>query len=744
MKKCAFLQTTPACLTCIKPVKELVFKMEHRHLNRGLKPTGRIMMLLMLTFFLVLFVITGVGFGVIAHTGISHEQDLLAMVLEFQLGQRTVYSRRGTFLDRDGNVIATQHPSHTMYANFNPDWGTVVEDIDNTAVKLAEIIDMEVDDIIWTLSQENVLQPRFGTAGQRMAFAQRNAIEELELPGIYFVDDLTRFYPKGVFAAHTIGYTMFGEAADSGSSELIGAMGLESYFNGILTGRNGRFQFAQDQFGFRQPGEERLYITYPEDGHDITLTIDSNIQVFLETAMDDMVEQITPDEIVAIVLDARTGEILAAGSRPTFNPNERDPDSYLNAIITPFEPGSTLKMITYAAAINEGNYRGDQVFNSGERRLPGVENPIQDHPLIPRIEMTMDEGFFRSTNTSIIDLFRGSITHTQFLDYLIAFGFGETTGFPSYNEHAGSLPNLDVSLVYGYTAGYGQGVYVTPLQQVQAMTAFLNEGEMLRPQLIAEIYDPNTTTITHRFEREVVGNPITAETANQMRELMIGVVENPIGTGYINYRLNVPSGGKTGTAQVAGAGGYLEGIHIYSYIGFAPAEDPEIIMFIAIKNPTIDNRSGHPYAGEIYRFVMNNTLAYLGLSGLQLSEGDVRPPEIERAEMPRLLNLSTDEAITQIETLGLVPIVIGTGDVVFEQLPTSGTSSVVGDRVFIKTGIEDTLPNFTGWTRAQIHQYGTLLRLDITINGQGGLGARQTIRPGVVVSEGDSLSVTLE
>lgn len=723
--------------------------MDRKNLNRGLKPTGRVMMLIMLTLFLILFAITGVSFAMIAHTGIIHDQDLLAMALEYQLGERVVQSRRGSFLDRDGGVIATQHPSHTMYANLYHDWGSVVEDVAYTAQRLATVIDMEVDEIIWILSQENRRQVRFGDAGRRLSFAQRSIIEELELPGIYFADDLTRFYPKGEFASHTIGYTRFGNPAEhegEQEGELIGAMGLESYFNAILTGTDGKFQFPQDQSGFRQPGEERRYITYPEDGHDITLTIDPTIQVFLETAMDDMVEQTNPDKIIAIVVDAQTGEILAAGSRPTFNPNTRNPTSYANDIIYPFEPGSTLKVITYAAAINEGNYRGDQVFHSGERELPG-NTFVQDHPFIPRMEMTFNEGFYRSTNTSIIDLFRGTLTHAQFVDYLVAFGFGEATGFPSHDEHAGLLPDLETSLVYGYTAGYGQGITVTPIQQVQAITAFLNEGEMVRPQLISEIYNPNTNTIVKQFEREVVGNPITAETANQMRELMIGVVENPIGTGYVNYRLDVPSGGKTGTAQVPGPnGGYLDDSHIYSYIGFAPADDPEIIMFIAIKNPTptrAEHLSGHPYAGEIYQFVMNNTLAYLGLTGAQMTEEGTPLPEIERTEAPRLLNLSTDEAIASVEALGLIPVVIGNGDVVFEQSPASGTLIVVGDRVFIKTDIEDNLPNFTGWTRAQIHQYGRLLGLDMTINGQG-FGARQTIRAGRLVRQGDSLSVTLE
>jgi len=727
--------------------------MAHQNLNRGLKPTGRIMLLFMLAIFLVLFFVTGVTFARIAHTGMVGDENLLARALDAQLGRGVVQSRRGTIFDRDQGVIASQHPSHTLAANFNPNWGSYValEDVAYTAQRLAEVIDMDVNQIIDILGRREVMVPtedggeelqeifvtEFGLAGRRLSFVERNAIEALELSGLFFRDDLTRFYPHGAFAAHTIGYTFFDD-----DGEIVGGMGIEGYFNEELTATDGRFQFQRDRLALLQPGTERYYVVDPLDGYDITLTLDATIQGFLESAMNEVVKEVNPESIVGVIMDARTGEILAAGSRPTFDPNERNPEFYANGIIYPFDPGSTFKIFTYAAAINEGNYQGDQTFMSGPRLIHRI--PLGDHNAISPQVRTFDDGFLVSTNSSVIDLLQTVITPSRFLEYLSAFGFGRRTGFPLEAEAPGTLPGTSHP-IYAFTASYAQGVVVTPIQMLQATSAILNHGEMIRPQLILNVYDPNTNEYVHQFEREVVGTPITAETAAQMRELMIGVVHSDIGTGRIHYLLDVPSGGKTGTAQIPdGSGGLLEGEYIYSYIGFAPADEPEIMMFIAVrKDEETSSRSGHYYAGQIYRSVMNNTLNYLGLSGNLVTVDDVTGPEIDRIEAPRVFNLSIDEAKARAEEAGLIPVIIGNGTGVFNQEPAAGTTVTLGDKLFIQTAMEDRVPDFTGWTRGEITQYQRLLGLDITIIGQG-VGVSQSLSPNSVVEQGDSFTVNLE
>ena len=711
--------------------------------NRGLRNTGRVMLILIFSLFFFLFVATAVSFARIAQTGIAREQNLFALALDTYLATGSVNARRGMIMDRNSTPIAAEHPSYTMYANFHPEWGSVVEDIYYTSMRLAEVIDADMDEIIVNLSQEDVLQSQFGVAGQRLSFTEKNEIEDLELPGIYFSDELTRFYPNGVFASHTIGYTIFGE-----NGELIGVMGLESHFNDILTGTNGSYQFLRDWFDMPQPNQERMYINEPRNGYDITLTIDATIQMFLETAFDDVLTETESDidNMVAVVMDVRTGEILATSSRPTFDPNVREVRDYINAIMYPFEPGSTIKVFTYAAAINEENYQGNQIFSSGTRTLPG-NITISDFNTNWG-DITFDEGFLRSSNTGIIDIFRNWLSFDSWISYLEDFGFGNPVGLPLYGELAGEIPDINDSPVDLFMSGYGQGrITVTPIQQLQAMSAILNDGQMIRPQLVSQIYDPNTNTIIDSFEREVIGTPITLETARAVQSLLVDGVADPVATAYNLYDLDLPSGGKTGTAELFDpeTGFYHTHRHIYSYIGFAPADEPEVMMYIALERSRESlqpERTGHAYAASIYRFVMNNSLQYLGLSQ-RMPYMAYEQTNASRTDVPDVLNLTVEAAELAIEAAELTPIIIGSNDRVFMQSPAPQESVFVGDIVFIQTDVEDQLPNFNGWSRRQITTYASLLNLDVRFRGQG-FGSGQNIAAGSVVTAGDMITIILE
>jgi len=717
--------------------------MKNKRLRKGLKPSGRIMLFVIFSIFTLLFLAVAISFASMAHTGFKNNHNLLSIALDNQIFAGHVSARRGTIKDSLGNVIASQHPSHTMFANFNPAWsGGVVADIEYTARMLETVMDVSYEQLYFHLSngcptcEIPIWQVEFGDSGRRLTSQQKNRIQELNLPGINFHPDLTRFYPMGAFAAHTIGYTTISDIGVIG-----GAMGIESYFNDLLTGTNGRFQFLRDGRGMMQPGAQRHYITEPLDGHDITLTINNNIQIFLETAMDKVLEDVEVESITAVVIEANTGKILASGSRPTFNPNQRNPISYANPLTYPIEPGSTMKIFTYAAAIDAGVYEGNRTFIAGSRSGFGWE--FRDHPNITRIPRTFDEGFLVSTNTSIVDILQEKITHQKFLDYLSAFGFGKQTGFPTFEEHSGYITSGAIPANVLAT-GFGQHSTVTPLQMIQAVTAIVNEGYMLRPQIISRILDPNNDLITEQFQKEVVGQPISSTTAQQMKNLMIDVVANPIGTAHRTYFLDVPSGGKTGTAEIAGTEGrLLVGEYIFSYVGFAPAENPELIMYISVRMKTENNPPGHTVSGTIYQFVMNNSLRYLGLTQNHLLDGENVVQAFERTEVPRLFNMNVQQAREIAEDAGFVPIIIGNGKDVFNQSPSAGALTIVGEKIFIQTDVEDQIPNMTGWTRTQIAFYEALMDIDITIIGQGTV-VSQSIRQGRLIKAGDMLEVILE
>ena len=707
--------------------------------QQSINNTGRRMLVCMCAIFFVLFMITALRFSLIAMTGQVGDHDLIDMALNYHLATGVTPARRGTIFDRNGQIIASQFPSYTLFANLYEGHGSAVapENITYTANRLSEVIDAPAEWIASQLSQPNVTHVQFGNAGRRLSFLHRQMIYMMDLDGIYFLETPTRFYPEGVFASHTIGYTVH---SDDDLDQLIGVMGIELVFNDLLTGTNGEFQFLRDRQGFLQPNQARHYINEARNGYDIYLTIDAHIQSLVETALNSVMVQSNPEEAVAVVMNATTGEILAAGSRPTFNPNILEITHFSNAVVMPFEPGSTIKIQSFAAAANSGHFNGNVQFFSGQRELPGgqVINDFRDYWGM----LTFNEGFYRSSNTAVIDLFRTWTTPFEFRNYLERFGFGQPTGFPLENEHPGTLPSIE-SIAEMYTAGFGQAFYATPIHQLQAITPFFNDGYMIRPQLIREIHHPDTNQTIERFEREILGRPIGSEAADIVRDLMIGTITHEAGTARNWYTLEAStSGGKTATAEMFDERQNITGSYVFSYIGFAPAENPEIVMFVAVRNPQLPLLMGHYPVGYIYRFVMNHTLRYLGFSNdVPVQDIDLLLPQ--NVPTPHLLNMSAASAIALIEESGLTPIVIGEGHTIFRQFPLPTTHIIEGEKVFIQLSEATEFPDFTGWTRAQVGQYLRLIDVEPIFNGQGRV-THQSHAPGNKIGTETTITITLE
>lgn len=667
----------------------------------------------------------------IAVTGEVKGHDLYEYALEKYLVEEVVKGRRGTLYDRDGNALAEQLTSYTLYANLYKEYGDIVEDLEGTAEKLSTVIDLSKEEIYEILSKDGAKQVEFGTAGRQLTYLEKEKIDALGLSGVKFRQNTKRFYPHGVFASHTIGYTKL----DEQTSTLKGEMGLELYLDEYLAGKDGIIQYIKDKRGYLQPNKEEYVIEQARDGYDFYLTLDSTIQTFLEEAMENVYEQANPESLVAVVANPKTGEILAMGSRSSFDPNIRDIESYNNPIVSdPFEPGSTMKIYTYAAAINEGKYSGSQTYESGSRLVNGLT--LRDYNTSWGT-LTYDQGFYRSSNTAIIDILNHWMSPDQFIEYLQAFGFGTQVGVPLPSESAGTLP-ADWDLTQKITAGYGQGILTTPMQHIQAISAILNEGKMMKPQLISQVSDSNSDEILYQCESEQVGTPISAQTAEQVKQLMVGVVENEFGSGRIAYSLkDFTSGGKTGTAQIAdGANGYLANEYLYSYIGFAPADDPQLVMYVAMKKP---ETGGHDKLGEIYRFVMQNALIYLGAEKTPVTDiADV----YQNTEVPQLMNELVENAIVKIEEKGLEPIILGDGERIFAQLPKAQSSVSVGSKVFIQTSKTYSLPNFTGWTKDEVVQFAMLTGLEVEYVGEGYV-IEQSIPQGQLLTNPIAMTITL-
>ena len=703
---------------------------------RSLKKSGR--MMIYIIGFLLLFVMVLIGFD-FAHLAITGEKfgvNFLQRAYELYSVEEVERSKRGTIYDAQGNPLAEELKSYKIYANLNPNYGlSYVTDIELTARKLSEHLDLSYNDIYERLNKENVSQVEFGTAGGSLTYVQKSEIEALELPGINFIESSSRSYPNGVFASHSLGYAVF----DPQENRLVGHMGLELHYDDILAGQNGTSLYMRDRKGYLIPDQEKITIGEKQDGQDIYTTIDFSIQNLLDEALTIAEEENEPEGLIAVVANAKTGEIVALGNRKTFDPNLRNVENYYNPVIQhPIEPGSTMKIFTYAAAINEGNYNGNTRYLTGSTKIGGMT--IKDWKPSGWGSITLDQGFYISSNTGIMNLLSSVIDTKTFLDYLKAFGFGETTGIELPGESAGTFPREN-DYTNQLTAGFGQGFLVTPIQLVRAMTAILNDGEMLQPYLVSKIYDPNTNEIVHEGERTVVGNPISAETAQKVKELMYGVnQDSQYGSGYIAYRMeDIPTGGKTGTAQIADTenGGYLANQYIYSFMGFAPYDDPEYIIYLAIDRP--NSTAGHAALGKIFKTLVQNTVG----SNMDVEETEAELPVYESVEVSDYKNQEVNQVAKEIEEAGLTPIIIGNGSIVYNQSPLAGSSLIKGDKVFIQTGEETKLPDFYGWTAADVTNYNSLAKLNLQIEGQGFV-TEQSAKAGTTIKQDSTYVLNLK
>ncbi|MBS4189124.1 penicillin-binding protein [Bacillus sp. FJAT-49705] len=667
--------------------------------------------------------------------------------------EKTIEAKRGTIYDRNGEVIATDTNSYKLVAildekmTTNKDKPRHVVDPDKTARELAKVIDMEESEIYKTLTKvdedgKKPFQVEFGKAGRDLPNQKKREIEELKLPGITFIKDTKRFYPNGVFASHVIGYVEKKETGNN-KTETVGMLGLEKSLNDILTGKNGKVKYESDIWGYLL-SDSKEHVTPAVDGQDVYLTLDKKIQTFLEDSMNKVQEKYKPKKIVAVVADPKTGDILGMGQRPSFHPATKEgiEKGWHNEVIeNSFEPGSTMKIFTLAAAIEEGVFNPDETFKSGQYAVDKKSRPIRDwNEGRGWGTITYLEGVQRSSNVAFAKLVKEKLGYETYRTYLTKFGFDQKTGIELPNETSGKI-------VYDWplekiTTGFGQGTAITPIQQVQASTAIANDGEMMKPHIISEIVDPNKDDkVVKKTKPEVVGNPISANTAKQTRDILETVVSSPKGTGFNYHRIEgYEVAGKTGTAQIPKpSGGYLTGRqnYVFSFLGMAPADDPELIVYVAVQQPEIDNNtSGSTPVAEIFNPVMKSSLQYLNIEPVEQTTS-------LSTKIPDVTGKSTDEAIKQISSKNLVPIVLGKGKSIVSQMPIKDSDLINGEKVILRTEGDLTIPDMTGWSRRDVMKIAELGNLQLNTVGNGYV-VKQNLKPGTQFKEGEYLIVELE
>lgn len=440
---------------------------------------------------------------------------------------------------------------------------------------------------------------------------------------------------------------------------------------------------------------------------------------------------------------SKTGKVLAMSSKPSYNPNKGDIEYFLNdPIANAYEPGSTMKVFTLAAAINEGVYNGKEYFQSGKYLVGSTD--IKDHNGgFGWGSITFDEGFERSSNVAFSILEDQLLKPNKFKQYMNKFGFNQKTGIDLPGESKNTL--LLNTQIQQVTTSFGQGSTVTPIQLIQAATAIANDGKMMQPYIVDKVVNPTNKQVIMENQPKEIGNPIKNETADKVRSLMERVITSSKGTGTMYKVDGYPIGGKTGTAQIPNPenGRYMEGKenYIFSFLGMAPIDDPELIVYLAIKQPKLkgDEYGAQPLA-EIFKPVIKNSLEYLKVKPYtekQIADATKQ----SQLKVQSYVNQSMDTAEESVEKEKLQPVILGEGKII-KQYPQSGEVMSEGDRIFL-LGNNAKMPNIKGWSMRDVMYFSKLLNLDLKTSGTGYV-TNQSIEKGQDLQEGDTLKLELE
>ncbi len=708
------------------------------------------MLLVLSVFFVVVFLIISTNVFVVSIVGyhVHSSKDIKAQSANIHLATKSLLAKRGDILDINGNVIVHDVISYTLIAYLDPERMVGksprhVVDKEATAQGLSSILNISASAILTHLNRD-AKQTEFGTKGRNLTLAQKTAIEALDLPGFEFIRTVTRNYPMKVFASHLIGFAQFDATKDG----LVGKMGVEEIFNNLLSGENGYEKFRVDKNGYRML-DGNLDEAATVDGATIVLTLDKGIQESLEMAFDMTINTHKAELVWGSVMEIATGRILAWGHAPSFDPNNIDIENYSNVGMQyAYEPGSTMKTFTYAAAMDIGKYVGTDTFDSNFFRM-GIDKGLpvrtdlsgKTYAIINNYmkrdygRVDFDFAYLLSLNTGIATLLTTVLPPSTYEEYLEKFGFFKPVNTDVYPEVNG-VKNFRYPLEM-LTTGFGQGSSVTMLQMLQAYSAIFSDGTMVKPYFIEKIFDENTSEIIYQAQPTIVGQPIKESTARQMQALMDRTI-NDGGTSR-NYQIpEVRTMGKTGTSQVAVDGEYSKDKNIYSAMTALPAENPKYMVYYAFLAPT--TTKAHQDTSAVQHIYRRLSLTY-GVYSADNGPSETTP--VIEMQIPSFINRTTLSFMTWNAQLDVPVTIIGNGERIINQYPNANSTILNTQRLFILTdGNEVTMPDMTGWSRKDVTTFWLLSNRAVVIEGSG-LVSSQNIEAGTILTDESELSVFL-
>lgn len=640
----------------------------------------------------------------------------------------TILAKRGTIYDVNGEELALNVYSYTLiaYLDSSRGDGNYVKDKETTAKSLATVLSMDEEKIL-SLLNKDVYQTEFGTAGRGLTELTKDKILSLNLDGIDFTETQKRYYPKGDFLSYTLGY-----AKGNSDGKIIGEMGIEALFNDSLTGTDGFKEYQKDLRGYKIANTKEK-VQEAENGNSIYLTIDSNVQFFIEQALEEAMNQYTFDEINIVVAEAKTGKILGMGSSTSFDPNIKNITSYMDPNISvSFEPGSTMKIFSYMAVMEAGKYNGNETFHSGTYTTTDG-TVIGDWDRKGWGTITYDKGFTLSSNVGIVNLIHNYIDRDTLMDYYKKLGFGSKTGIELSKEDAGKLNFKYETEIFN--AGFGQGIMVTSIQNIKALTSIANDGILLEPYIVDKIVDSNGNIIEENSRTEL-GRVASKNTTDKIKDLMETVVLEGTGTNY-----NMPGYGliaKTGTAQIASTNGkgYLTGPYdvIRGFAGMFPKEDPQIIIYANVKRP----RQYANALSYVVKSVIENVSKYYNIY-------DEKEQNIKKIiyTIDSYMNQKVENVVRLLEDNGIFAEVIGNGDTIINQYPAKGIVVTKGNKVFLTTNSDEfVIPNFKGWSKKDVITYLEQAHISYQVEGIGYLTSQNLVN--VTYQDGMILELKFE
>ncbi len=673
--------------------------------NNSLKFNAKLTIL----FVSFLFIIIGIKLIYVATSKNVDGIDLQVFASNRNTEKKITYASRGSIYYSNGSVLAEDVNSYTLIAYLEKKRTTDeknpqhVVDKERTAKELSTILNIEEAEILKKLNYENRYQVELKRG---ITEVEKNNILALNLPGLDFINGVKRYYPNSRYASYILGYA---KANDFG--EINGEMGLELYYNDTLKGKNGYIEYQKDAYGYQIPNTPWDEVK-SESGNSLYLTLNSDIQHLLENSISELEKEYSFDWASVSLMNAKTGEILGSASSPNFDLNTRnDLKSYLNPLVSyQYEPGSVMKIFSFMDAIESGKYDGKKTYKSGSTTLSDGTT-IRDYNNGKGWgEIDFDTGFAHSSNVAATLLAKelGADNLRTFYDTL---GFGKKTGIELPNEVEGKNVFQYESEVA--TAAFGQGITVTPIQMLQALSTLANDGVMVKPYLVSKIVDENGN-IVEEYGRTELAKVASKETIQKMKDLMYSVVYGVETTNHLFAPDNVTLIGKTGTAQIASpTGGYLDGEYDYlkSFAGLFPYEDPKYVIYISINQFV----GGTADVAKIVHNIVEEAAKSLNIVEIESDE--------DKTKIITLSNYISNEVTTTVEKLkllGLNPIVIGDGKYITNQYPIKGKNVLIGSKIFLLTSSTNyKMPNAIGWSTNEIVTFCNLIGLPYELSGYG-------------------------